>query len=490
MGDLEIVGYEWLQWGFTEFNGLFDDDKKEFWYKVKKYYDGDHFQKGEAWIGPIVEKNHKEYRSMLKTIEKGFISVNKIAEIVERKLSNLTNNVYSLEFFEGKNQNRYTKEIKTLTANWWDEKELDYHFKQAALDLILLGKLAVRTFIPYARLKNNKLVVSPDRIADSIFVEFLPPEDVTEYLDPITMVKIIVYRYEFAEKQRLEISWVNPENNMTHIRVYERGNDEPTEYIFDYNGLLPIIVLEDKPLITPQITQNQNALNVALTMIERNQELAGFLERYFLNAEEPESLEVGPSVSTYVMGKEVEDEYGKSTYLNPSLFFKEPVDNNKLELGIKVFKQNILDEARQLHALNADNVNMSEDSRRQAMADYISSLEQTGIILNRLGNWLIELFLAMLVYYGNGKYARVKNIGGSFALNITSGVTPLPLLTLALSYFEQDIISKKRLRVLFGVKDTEAEDSQVINEKIEELKRVAETLEKYDLHPLPEEETS
>ena len=53
----------------------------------QKFYQGDHWQDGAGWSGPMPEPEHPLFRDLLLEIRRGFVSKNTISEVVKRHVA-------------------------------------------------------------------------------------------------------------------------------------------------------------------------------------------------------------------------------------------------------------------------------------------------------------------------------------------------------------------------------------------------------------------
>ncbi|MDO4244579.1 MAG: hypothetical protein Q4C89_00960, partial [Deinococcus sp.] len=140
--------------------------------------------------------------------------------------------------------------------------------------------------------------LKPEQIARYIRLECIEtPENVRIWEDPDTFLKSAVYSYQDARGNACaEVCVCAEESGPTLLRVLRQTDETPAPAIdLDLGERLTYIELDSEPLITRQFLENQMAYNTASTMILRNTELAGFMERYGINIEPPFELVDGPN---------------------------------------------------------------------------------------------------------------------------------------------------------------------------------------------------
>ena len=129
------------------------------------------------------------------------------------------------------------------------------------------------------------------------------PENVFIWEDANTFLKSAVYAYTDARgNECAEVCFCPEADGPTLLRVLRAGEAPAAAIELELGERLLYLELKAAPLISPQFLQNQMAFNTASTMILRNTELAGFLERYGINIEPPYEDIIDPQTNE-VIGK-------------------------------------------------------------------------------------------------------------------------------------------------------------------------------------------
>jgi len=363
-------------------------------------------------------------------------------------------------------EQKHIDAIEAALTAWWDKRQLHALFQRVTTEMLLSGRAVIRLYVPAARLtdvvekesddtgdatdatqRGPKLVTADgatesasdesdtpktvravvastlDDALDHIFVELVISDAGTVYTDTDSMeqIGIVIYYAQGAVAGSLgpkivETTYlggradVPREDRPTIIRIVTAANDEePTE--LPLLGKLTHFAVVRPPLVNTSIISIQKALNLAISMLPRNVETSGFLERTLLNSQMPLSLEedpgtgekrwverasfvAGAGATNYVQGAEFTNEDGKTQVLTPDIRYREPSPVTPTTEAIDALVAEILREAKQAHVLGTDQV-QSGVSRVQARADFEKSLGRSQAALEPAGRWLLETALTM-----------------------------------------------------------------------------------------------
>lgn len=295
------------------------------------FYSGNHWQKGEGWIGEKPSVMLEGFASAAIGLEKirlGFVSENVIAEADDRHVAGILGREVNFDFVPEALFRLRRKKVPDLPekgsvaeqadedlTSWWNEDRPKDKLKEALLIALNEERASLRFIIPRGlRDEKGEIPIQPT-IPDALnflFVDVVPSDKCGVFVDPETQRKFSVYFYEsnssasqtsdlndgyryngeessFPQNSKssvLEISWV--ENGLTNLQII---SDDPNlaqeRFTCDLGGRLWMYELRRKPLITEQVRSIQRALNLALTMEMRNVNMAGSRERYFLNVQRP-----------------------------------------------------------------------------------------------------------------------------------------------------------------------------------------------------------
>lgn len=413
------------------------------WLKENRaFYEGDHWQREKGWIGPHVGADTSLSATELMTeVERGFVSVNKIEEGVNRHRDAVCGHPVSwhaaprrfLPKGEVPTSAEATAlaEIEASMTRWWDEKGLAELVSDATATLLWAARAAIRNYVPAGFVvttfnedtgQNERGILAStlDEALFVIFPEHPRPEDGYVYQDPQT-------------KEQVAVLFVNRTNDDGSVDdyvelTYRDGSDivyrqvprspkrtQPQEVRIRALGPLPFLEMKRKPLVTESVRQNQKALNFANTMIPRNLETGGFLERTMLNAEMPgdweynadgektkfipKSYTLGAGSTAWLQGTSFKDAQGNTHMMNPSVTYREPIDPKPAATSAGHHERNMLSEMRQEHVLTNTEALMSGKSREQARAGFEGSVRPTKRAVERLVQDLLESALALAEWF-------------------------------------------------------------------------------------------
>lgn len=482
----------------------------------KKFYDGDHWQDGEQWIGPK-PSNNKRLALVMAEIEKGFVSHNTIKEVVGRCVSGLIGKeaVWRIGLEravpEGESPSDAEQEqidiAEAMLTNWWDEKGV-LRLAQDAMARMLLGRrCCLRMYIPQGRLMANVAqsadgaqpeIISyslapktePQKALDDLFLHVVDWDQGAVATDSWNMMKFGVYVAEDPETKKKILETSDVSNGMTTITMTQDADSETrlSESIaLDLLGNLPMKMISlDSEFVSPQMVQQQNLQNLSLTMLARNVVLGGFLERVLINAQMPGKwvpdsdspggekfvptpIDIGAGVATNLVGIETESDDGKKTLSTPSIQYREPVTVTTFAETVQVARTSILEEASQLHVAMSGDATSSGESRIQARADFASLLVGMKPEIDGLVRWILETALAFgKSFLGEGVF-QVDGLSAMSNVTVNTGPLSLEERKLVIEMMEKGKISEESGMAMLGVEDVDFEKTMIRSEWKERL---------------------
>jgi hypothetical protein len=470
---------------------------------VQSYYDGDHWQAGSGWVGPRPDAMDTEYARVLAEIALAFVSSNKIREVIDRHMHAVIGRepAWSLtpsralkddEQPTGEEQALIDEASAALTT-WWDGRRLLDALQKAATALLLYDRASVRLFVPPGRTQQAEgRTVVPDaddlaRAFDYLYVNRPAPDTAGVITDEDTQAQASVYLYEKKGVQLGEISYANDVGETVLAIV----NAEQTEGIMlDIGGLLWLYEMEAAALFTDPLRRLQDQLNMALTMQGRNVIQGGFLERTILNGQMPgewvvdesaaggrrfvpSSVRFGGGTTNYIAGVPQRDLQGNVTGISsPSITYRDPVTPATFIESADALKRAILEECHQLHTLISGDATASGESRKQARAEFATSLRATKTALDGCGRWLIETSLRIAAHFA-GTPNRYDGLRAIFECRIDTGPLTADEERLAIEVHAAGLIDLEEAMMRVGVDDPAAMKAKVEAEKEANMARAA-----------------
>lgn len=372
-----------------------------------------------GWIAPMPPMGSKHYQSYLDGITRTFVSANKVAEVQWRHTSGVVGR-QPARSFEGKTEEQKLTEeqarLKRQADAWmserWEREKMHGGLQTAVANLLCAGRQPARLFLPRAYLWNGKgdtkvlPRVNLEEMLKLMRLQYPAPEHCSVYVDPETFDPVGIFLYAENNQKLVELTWVDRATGFTHVRIAgSSGTVEETAY--DFGGLMPIFEMRRSPLITPQIIQNQKALNLALSSVPRNVWAAGARARTAFNVEPPaddETMDWGAPVINFMEGRAIKNERGEVVdYATPTMQVEEPVEVGPSRDAVDLHDWQILAEARQLHALMSADAAASGISRIVARVEFLGSLGETKPAADACMEWQMDCRMAMAEAFVGGK---------------------------------------------------------------------------------------
>ncbi len=448
----------------------------------RKYYEDDHWQNGAGWTGPRPEVGNASYTTVMAEIARSFVSQNTIARVVDRHASA----VAGREIAWGLTVRRPLKDGETPTdaemalireaeaalTEWWDAQGVQVSMLEAVRTGQWAGKSPLRLFVPEGKRDANGMVGTKPDLADALGLIFLDqpaPEAFQMVTDTRTMDKAGIYLYtDDDDADWAEICYLD-EAGRTVVKIL--GREQVEEYALDLGGRLLHHQMTAKPLITDSVRRNQRLLNKALTMLDRNVDLAGFLERTLLNAQlpgayevdangvrrfVPSPLHVGPGSINAFVGVLTEDDTGASRLATPDIVYRDPVPVTTFEGTKSMALKSILEDTHQLHAIMAGDATATGEARRQAMAEFESSIRPTKTVTDQAVRWLLETALALASLF-SGQAGKYGDLRVNADCKLFAGPAPADEIPNTINLHARHLLSRRTAMSRVGVEDPDAE---------------------------------
>lgn len=486
---------------FDDLISLINDLKDEGAEASRAFFDGDHWQSSNAWIGPRPSITESGASDTLLEIERGLVSKNAVKEVVERHQAGVIGREpgwtltlrrplgvvvdedgNELDEEPSESEQALIAEAEAALVEWWDKRKCLNLIKKSVTNLLTGGRGILRVFVPRGLLADNNSVPAGDLLKqlDRIYLSVPDPDQATVTKDEETQQEAGIFSYEEKRgddtKKFVEFSF--PLNGFTLIRVVSEGG-ETLDAPLDLDSHLTLYEMESDPLITEQVRQNQALLNMARTMMGRNVVLGGFLERVFLNAQMPgdyttnergektfvpNPFYVGAGTTNFMVGATQVDSEGNETIANPSVVYRDPVRIDTFEATASAAYKAILEECKQLHALIAGDATASGESRKQAMDDFRKSLGPTKAQIDACGRWLLETVLEMASQF-SGQAGRFRELRASFDAQIDVGELSADERRLLIEEVKAELRPRENTMTLLGSDDPDAWVQQIATEK-------------------------
>jgi len=306
------------------------------------------------------------------------------------------------------------------------------------------------------------------------------------YVDPDTLDRIgitqIFYTTANQWKNEWELTYKDSSGNTLLKTLNMAGEEMATSEPLPLAGRLWLLELHyPRGAVTRDVLSNQDALNVALTMLGRNTHFAGFTQMYGIGIDPPINaageavVPAGPGSQTFfqpsvsletsttsVSGSPVTTTR-ETAYSGASYGKLDPADPKAVLEAIREAEGNIYASLRQRFVLMDDKATASGRSREVATGSFLRATARYASKLEHLVRELLELTLAVagIVQGQPGKYAAFR----AFAACNRKVFDPSPLQIAAdLSLYTANVISRETLQVRVGIRDPDAEAARILEE--------------------------
>jgi hypothetical protein len=416
---------------------------------VRKMLAGDHWLEGAGWTGPQPTESDKA-AEVLRLIERVFVSRNLIGEVCIRHRDAVAGDEGAWDFTVRRElgvtfgeDNTPTPEKTTeaedaliteanaaMTA-WWDSSGVWAEIQDAVLNLVAQGRGVIRLYIPREETveqSDGSFIVPKadlETVIKSIYVVSADPESAGEVRsdERVRQGAFFTFKDDLSSADRREYQYVDKKEGVTYIGL-ETGS-EFDSIGYKIGGNLLIFEMVAPMLVSPQVVSQQKNINKYYTMMSRNNDVAGFVERTILNAQMPgaytkndkgEEIFVpgrytaGAGITNFVAPYSYENPDGTKSYIPSSIDFRDPVPVTTFTESIASTKHALYDEVKQSHILISGDATASGRSREQATNDFRTSLRPTVTQLEACLRWMLEttLRLASVLAGTPGKFDALR----------------------------------------------------------------------------------
>lgn len=477
------------------------------------FYAGDHWRDGDGWIG---QQPPQEVRDkVMAQIAAGFVSQNVSGEVVNRHRNGILGREPRWGFVprralaDGEEPNDAERalmvEADAALTEWWDKRKPFQLAQRAVARVLAVERAVLRLYVPIGRAEGGRVAAADLATAlDAIFPDLPEPGAAGVIEDAETGREVAFCASTIADAdrigpapagggngERIELCYLD-DAGATVLRVLG-GPAEESAAPLPLGGRLLSYELARDPLITPQVRQLQKALNLDLTQMMRNVNLAGSLERFILNAQRPghwvdmagatitqqqaattegarfvpEPLPTGAGVSAWLSGLTTTNEQtGQPVIANPSVQWRDPVPVGTFTDTQAALYQAILAECDQLHALISKDATASGESRKQARAEFATSLLLTKAVADAALRWLLETALALAATFV-GSPDRFAELRCEVGCLVDAGPLSSDERDAIMAQHEKGLLSAETAMAQLGVEDTDAELARIRAERQE-----------------------
>lgn len=438
---------------------------------TEKFYEGNHWQDGEGWIGPTPSlDNEKLTEDVMADLEERFVSKNVIREMVKRHVRGVAGRdpVWSFDVRRPlpagqkrtATEDKLIAEVADAIDIWYKKRRVHLAVKEIASMSCRGGKGLYRLYTPsgltVTKASGDTEITGVPRaktLAEAleyIYVSTPSLNDAVIYTDEATQQSLGVLVYHPMETATLqpsaqevaEFTYLDGQRPLADSKTILRRREGTTDTQVQYplGGRLTMIEIDrTEPLIDKQIHESQKALNLAISMLPRTMVTAGFLERIFLDAQMPGEWDydnegnrvpgsfkpskhwTGAGTTAYIRGIDFDPKEGETKVKDPKVVFREPVDPSGAIKAAQFHYLQMLEMGNQAHIVLTGEAIVSGKSREQARADYDSSLQDTKGPLEEGSAQLLDTVLAMAETFMNAPGRYTLPLRATFRCHIYTG---------------------------------------------------------------------
>lgn len=472
---------------------------------------GDHWQGGNAWIGPMLPSTSDGYQTMLDNVERTFVPQNAIGEIVGRHVAGVIGDSpqkhmelqrpLAEDEAPSDEEAALLAEARALLSAWWSSRQgfvqrngrisrVSPHgvFQEAVRAMLLTRRGPLRLVIPASLLSRDEdgetAVPANLSIEDAmgrIHIQHPQPAQATLATDKETLEQAGIYTYKNGDQAAAEIVFVD-EDGRTVIRIVQNDLEAASDYGLQLDGRLTMYEMERSLFVDDTKRRLQKALNLARTSESRNIVDGGFLERLYLNTQMPGTWEdddsapggrkfvpakvnLGPNTANFLQGLPIKNEHGQVTgYATPSVVFRDPTSAETFVATADDLYQAILHEASQVHVLAGSASQVSGEFIIQARADFETSLKVSKTAVDAALAWCFDTVLALAAAMAgrSGYFDRLK-VSGSAVIN--TGPLSISERELIVQAYKSNLLSQETAVRLIGAENVSAEIERINREE-------------------------
>ncbi len=415
------------------------------------YYHGNNFFK--FWIGPKVDNPEK-----MALIERVFQSANILAECLDNWRDGLIAEPFRWQL-KDKNGNRAEAPQAEIELQRW----LDWVEQQA----IATGS---QFSDPWQEFVLSVGVTGEGNL------RLWQPERFSSNDDPIKRIHLhSPYAGSVGIQRGLDgfIDWIsysygtgNLEKQIMSDRGLLQVEDGQSTLNIDTGGRWLIQQVKSPSLLTESVRKLQNSINHGLTMKLRNQEVSGFRERVFLNAQPPgrwerdengaeifipEPMQRGAGTDQFLSGLP-----NGESYIAPSIHESQPVDMSTLLSSFHSDIELIYRQFRQSYRLQAQSGTLSGESRIQQRQEFELFLRGWKRKIEAAIANILNIVLIILGY---------KDLEAVVKLQISTGKLTAEEIGAVIAEYQAGLLSKATAIALLGtVQDVDAELALIAEE--------------------------
>lgn len=446
------------------------------------YANGDHWQDGRGWIGPMLESPNPLTERATTYTERIFISEDVIGGAISRRATGIVGRPAEWYLADGSgNQN---EELNNAMTAWAKKRKL----RRIVRDSIRTGCYAhapVRLYIPPGLIGEDGTLKADSLAAalNMIELEAADPNGAAVVTDKETGQEIGIYLFRKDNSQIAELVYINEAGQTVWRYTDERQGTE-----LSTNGRLPMVQLDTPRLVNAAMLRNQRKINLAATAETENTITAGFVARLFLNAQMPGDYERNPDGSfktdadgrrifksdpmvlggnsvNFMVGVATTDENGTERLAAPSYMREEPSSPDTFVKSKTEARRVMLEAASQAHVMESGDAAFSGESRLRARQEFRRDLEAIKGDVDAFIGEIIEAALSLAAAISSQPNPLEAGTAVFVDTRIDAGALTAGELTAVAGLVKDGVISHHTGLVWMGIDDADAELAKIAKEQ-------------------------
>lgn len=464
-----------------------------------KFYEGDHWQEGGGYRGPLPNKVEfaDEAALVLTALEREWTSENKIKEVANRHRSGVVGRPPFVHIAPERVHshgesgeepvapgNQDVTLLTKMLTEWMSRPDVAKAIIEAVTTALLTDAAPLRFYIPPTLLDvEGRLFIAGENTdaLENIFLEAPKVGEAGVISHPVTKQKLGIFHRRNDEGNDY-FEWCYRNMGEDDIRYAVRDGDKVDDVRLPLARQLPIYLLERPSLISEQMQSLQRQLNLAVTMRGRNVTAAGFVERTLLNAkvstrrvtkadgkivDEPVPLVFGSGVTNNIVGVETQNADTSTSRATPGIVYRDPAGPEAFNGTRDSAYRGILEEAHQIHYLIAGDAAPSGESRIAAMADHITALLETKKAVDLMLTWVVRTATAYLELLTDRPGHFTDRFQISAECKLDSGPISTEMMRTVMELVSDELLSRRSGMGWIGIEDVEGEEEQIAQERSE-----------------------
>lgn len=274
-------------------------------------------------------------------------------------------------------------EVEAILRAFAANSQLHLSMQSVTRRLMRDGGASLRVRVPAGALRGGRVKTrDPVSVARALRVEVVPVENGATWEDDETLGRASICRIPQQDANPVFECAVVDAAGETVVTEFTGPTSGREIYRLQLGGRVPLVTLTAPMLIKPGTERLQGALSMGMTMLSRNTELAGFVERWMHNIEpqvdefgQPVPIVTGPGRTMFTRDAVTTDERGIETAIGSGEYKRlEPVGSAPVEAMVAAARREFYASLHQSHYLMGADATASGASRITAMAAFEASL--------------------------------------------------------------------------------------------------------------------